>query len=112
MASKAPKQSRIALSLADASLEVGRAATDLHHLNLGPGAELEALWRSDGLELPDLAAMRRYRMDRLRRQMKAMNYDGVLLMDPMNIRYATDSTNMQVWVMHNAARYCLSLIHI
>ena len=102
----APKQSRIVLSLADASLEVDRAATDLHHLNLGPGAELEALWQSDGLELPDLAAMRRYRIDRLRRQMKAMDYDGALLMDPMNIRYATDSTNMQVWVMHNAARYC------
>ena len=23
----------------------------------------------------------------------------------MNIRYATDTTNMQVWVMHNGARY-------
>jgi len=26
-------------------------------------------------------------------------------MDPMNIRYVTDSTDMQIWVMHNAARY-------
>ncbi len=106
MTSTPPKQSRIALSLADASLEVNRAATDLHHLNLGPGDHLEAVWQSDGLELPDLAAMRQYRIDRLRRQMALMGYDGVLLMDPMNIRYATDSTNMQVWVMHNAARYC------
>lgn len=106
MTSSPPKQSRIALSLADASREVDRAATDLHHLNLGPGDHLEALWQSDGLELPDLAAMRQYRIDRLRRQMALMGYDGVLLMDPMNIRYATDSTNMQVWVMHNAARYC------
>lgn len=35
-----------------------------------------------------------------------MGYDGALLMDPLNIRYATYSTNMQLWVMHNAARYC------
>ena len=106
MTSKPLKSRRIAASLADASREVNRAATDLHHLNLGPGADLVAQWQADGLELPDLPAMRRYRLDRVRRQMKKMQYDGVLLMDPLNIRYATDSTNMQVWVMHNAARYC------
>ena len=101
-----PKKPKIALSLADASAEVHRAATDLHHLTLGPGVALEAEWLADGLELPDLAAMRQYRIDRVRAQMAEMGYDGALLMDPMNIRYATDSTNMQVWVMHNAARYC------
>ena len=26
-------------------------------------------------------------------------------MDPMNIRYVSDTTNMQLWVMHNGARY-------
>jgi len=106
MTTKPPKSPRIASSLADASREVYRAATDLHHLNLGPGDELAAQWLHDGLELPDLAQMRTYRIGRVRQQMAAMDYDGVLLMDPMNIRYATDSTNMQVWVMHNAARYC------
>jgi len=102
----APKQPKVALSLADASAEVHRAATDLHHLNLGPGEALEGEWIAAGLELPDLEAMRRYRIDRVRSQMASMGYDGALLMDPMNIRYATDSTNMQIWVMHNAARYC------
>ena len=101
-----PKQPKIAISLADASTEVHRAATDLHHLNIGPGAALEAEWVAAGLELPHLPAMRRYRIDRVRAQMELMGYDGALLMDPMNIRYATDSTNMQIWVMHNAARYC------
>ena len=101
-----PKLPKIALSLADASAEVHRAATDLHHLTIGPGPALEAEWLADGLELPDLVAMRQYRIDRVRAQMETMNYDGALLMDPMNIRYATDSTNMQIWVMHNAARYC------
>ena len=102
----APKQPRIAVSLADASAEVARAATDLHHINLGPGPDLESAWSADGLEIPDLSEMRRYRIERVRAQMAMMGYDGALLMDPMNIRYATDSTNMQIWVMHNAARYC------
>ena len=93
-------------TLADTSPEVRQAATDLHHLNIGPGAALATEWLDAGLELPDLPAMRRYRIERVRAQMVKMGYAGALLMDPMNIRYATDSTNMQIWVMHNAARYC------
>ncbi|MFT7475716.1 MAG: hypothetical protein ACI81L_002657, partial [Verrucomicrobiales bacterium] len=42
-----PKQPKIAISLADASMEVNRAATDLHHLNIGPGEALEAEWIAD-----------------------------------------------------------------
>ncbi len=81
------------------------AATHDHHLVLGPGTALEAEWTNAGLALPDLDAMRRYRLDRVRAQLAERGYGGVLLYDPMNIRYATDSTNMQIWVMHNAARY-------
>jgi len=33
-------------------------------------------------------------------------FAGVLLYDPVNIRYATDSTNMQLWVAHNPTRHC------
>jgi len=101
-----PRSPKISVRLADATLEVQRAATDLHHLVLGPGPELKAAWTGDGLVLPDLDAMRTYRLDRVREQMRIMGYDGALLMDPMNVRYATDATNMQVWVMHNGARYC------
>ncbi|NNF56220.1 MAG: aminopeptidase P family protein [Acidimicrobiales bacterium] len=100
------KPSRIKISLADASAEVERAATDLHHLNLGPGEALFNEWLAAGLELPNLEEMRHYRINRVRNQMEKLGYDGAILMDPMNIRYATDSTNMQIWVMHNAARYC------
>lgn len=105
-ASAPPKSPRIAASLADASREVHRAATDLHHLNIGPGDALEQEWQAAGLELPNLTAMREYRFQRVQEQLQKLGYGGCLLMDPMNIRYATDSTNMQVWVMHNAARYC------
>jgi len=49
--------------------------------------------------------MRAYRLARLREQLKARDYAGLLLFDPINIRYATDSRNMQVWLLHNQARY-------
>jgi Xaa-Pro dipeptidase len=32
---------------------------------------------------------------------------GVVLFDPVNIRYATGSSNMQVWTLHNPSRYAL-----
>lgn len=72
---------------------------------LGPGAELEHDWLAAGLVLPDLDAMRAYRVARTVEQVNKAGYDGVLVFDPMNLRYVTDSTNMQIWVFHNAARY-------
>ena len=86
--------------------EVAAAGSELHHLILGPGADLEAEWVAAGLELPDLVGMREYRLARLRRQLDQMGYDGAILWDPMNIRYATDTTNMQVWAGHFPSRYC------
>lgn len=96
---------KIARSLARHGDHVRAAVEEGHHLNIGPGAALEAEWTAAGLELPDLSTMRRYRLDRVREQLEYFGYGGALLYDPMNIRYATDSTNMQIWVMHNAARY-------
>ncbi len=45
--------------------------------------------------LPDRPRMRAYRLARLREQLRARDYAGLLLFDPINIRYATDTTNMQ-----------------
>ena len=39
--------------------------------------------------------------------MQARELGGVLLFDPLNIRYATDSTNMQIWNSHNPFRAVL-----
>ncbi len=72
---------------------------------LGPSAEVLAEWQAAGLVLPDLPAMRRYRLERVRQQLRATNCDGALLYDPLNVRYATDTTNMSLWTMHNAVRY-------
>ncbi len=48
----------------------------------------------------------RYRLERIRAELKRRDYAGALLYDPINIRYATDSTNMQLWVAHNPTRHC------
>ena len=78
---------------------------DLNMHALGPGPELEAQWLTAGLELPDRAEIRRYRIARVREQLRAADCDAALLYDPLNIRYATDTTNMSLWTMHNAVRY-------
>ena len=96
---------KIAASLARHGDHFRAAGEENHHLTIGPGAALEAEWAEAGLVLPDLDVMRAYRLDRVREQLRSFGYGGILLYDPMNIRYATDATNMQVWVMHNAARY-------
>lgn len=102
---KSINKRRFGTALADSTAEMTEAAGAGHHLVLGPGVELETTWVDAGLELPDLALMRRHRVDRTVEQLQRFGYDGAILMDPMNIRYVTDSTNMQIWVMHNAARY-------
>lgn len=53
----------------------------------------------------DLVALRAWRLARLRGELKARDYAGALLYDPINIRYACDARNMQVWCLHNAVRY-------
>ena len=53
----------------------------------------------------DLAALRDWRLTRLRDELKPRDYAGALLYDPINIRYACGARNMQVWCLHNAVRY-------
>src|SRR3546814_21164499 len=60
-------------------------------------------------DAPDKAALRAWRLGRLRQELKARDYAGALLYDPINIRYACDVRNMQVWCLHNAARYVFEI---
>ncbi len=64
-------------------------------------------WALAGLQLPDPVSMRSFRLGRIVEQLVRRDCCGVLLFDPLNIRYATDSTNMQVWNLHNPFRACL-----
>jgi Xaa-Pro dipeptidase len=52
----------------------------------------------------DLDAVRLYRLDRLRSEMRRRDIAGLLLFDQINTRYATDATNMQVWSSHYETR--------
>lgn len=72
---------------------------------VGPSAGTLAGWQAAGLELPDVPHMRRDRLCRLRAELERNDCDAALLYDPLNIRYATDSTNMSIWTMHNAVRF-------
>jgi Xaa-Pro aminopeptidase len=51
-----------------------------------------------------LDTVRRYRLARLRGELKKRDYAGLLLFDQINTRYATDATNMQIWCSHYETR--------
>jgi Xaa-Pro aminopeptidase len=72
---------------------------------------------SDGADKPlispvpqaTLDTARAYRLSRFRAQMALHDVAALLLYDPINIRYAFDSSNMQVWTGHSPVRYALIL---
>ena len=68
---------------------------DADRVETGPTLLAFREWEADGLQLPNLAAMRRYRWERLTQHVVDRDFAGVLLFDPLNIRYATDCPNMQ-----------------
>ncbi|MGC6484486.1 MAG: dimethylsulfonioproprionate lyase DddP [Candidatus Puniceispirillales bacterium] len=80
---------------------------DNNRIEIGPTPLAFDEWAAAGLHAPNLAKMRQFHLDRIVGQLAKHDYAGVLLFDPLNIRYATDSTNMQLWNTHNAFRACL-----
>jgi Xaa-Pro aminopeptidase len=80
---------------------------DQDRIEIGPTPMAYAEWEAAGLTLPNLPAMRAYRLDRIVARLHERDLAGVLLFDPLNIRYATDTTNMQLWNAHNPFRACL-----
>ncbi|SLN59675.1 putative peptidase [Roseovarius litorisediminis] len=80
---------------------------DADRIEIGPTQLAYSEWAAAGLQLPDLQAMRRFRWERLTRHIVDRGYAGLLMFDPLNIRYATDSTNMQLWNTHNPFRAVL-----
>ena len=53
----------------------------------------------------DERSVRADRLERVKAQLVRHDLAGIVLFDPINVRYATGSRNMQVWAMHNATRY-------
>ena len=56
-----------------------------------------------------LERARAYRLARLRTVLGEYDVAGLLLYDPVNIRYAFDCSNMGVWTAHNPMRYAMNL---
>lgn len=79
---------------------------DNDRVEIGPTDLAFNEWEALGLSCPNLTAMREFRLERIKAELVKRDLAGVLLFDPLNIRYATDTTNMQVWITHNHARAC------
>jgi len=53
------------------------------------------------------AGIQRHRVERIRQRLALADCAAIVLFDPVNIRYATGTRNMQVWTMHNNCRYAV-----
>jgi Xaa-Pro dipeptidase len=78
-----------------------------NRVEIGPTQLAFNEWQKSGLKLPNLTRMREFRWKRLTDHIVQRGYGGLLMFDPLNIRYATDSTNMQLWNTHNPFRAVL-----
>ncbi len=59
----------------------------------------------------DPPAISRARLERLRRELAHRDIGACVLFDPVNVRFATGSRNMQVFMLRNPARYAFIPVH-
>lgn len=76
-----------------------------------PGNPAVMEWAAAGLEAPDKEVIREWRLSRLRSELARRDLAGAVLLDPINVRYATDTSNMQIFCMHNMVRYVFIATH-
>lgn len=57
--------------------------------------------------LARLKEARAWRQARIRAQLRRTDCAAILLYDPVNIRYALDVSNMQLWMAHNPSHYAI-----
>src|SRR5277367_2734415 len=70
----------------------------MQEIELG-GMRFDADGRADAL------ALRAYRKRRVTEALARHDLDGIVLFNPINIRYASEARNMQVYGLHNPCRY-------
>ncbi|WP_449433978.1 dimethylsulfonioproprionate lyase DddP [Pseudomonas putida] len=105
--SLSPESRRIApWTQGERGLKTDGSVDDNDRVEIGPTALAFAEWEALDIQAPNLHAMRAYRLNRIVSELKKHDIGGILLFDPLNIRYATDTTNMQLWTTHNPARAC------
>jgi Xaa-Pro aminopeptidase len=54
----------------------------------------------------DPQPLRGLRLQRVQAELRRLDYGAAVFFDPLNVRYATGTRNMSVWLLHNLARYC------
>ena len=71
-------------------------------------SDLQSLDRSSHGSDIDLVSVRAYRLGRVRAEMRKREIAGLIVSDPVNIRYATGARNMQVFCARNTpSRYLI-----
>ena len=70
--------------------------------------EDETVNETPAIDAIDERAVRVHRAERIRHELRRQQREAVLVVDPINLRYATGTRNMQVWTMHNIVRYALA----
>jgi Xaa-Pro aminopeptidase len=93
----------------NAAMRADNTPDDNDRIEIGPTALAYEEWAAAGLACPDLQEMRRFRWEKLTAAVAERDLGGLLMYDPLNIRYATDTTHMQLWAAHNPFRACLLL---
>ena len=53
------------------------------------------------------AGIQAHRVSQIKRRLVEADCAAIVLFDPVHIRYATATRNMQVWTMHNSCRYAV-----
>ncbi len=92
-----------------------RQAEQTGHAAVFKDARKRAFLNAEGADRPlkspvpreTLLRARHYRLSRIRKLLVEHDCAAILLYDPVNIRYAFDCVNMQVWTLHNPLRYAL-----
>lgn len=100
-----PEHPGQAAAFADLTRYSAEKAASLNQHVIGYGALAEGEWAALGLAAPDMATARKFRLQRIRAELSQRDLAGIVVYDPLNVRYATDSTDMQLWCTHNAVRY-------
>jgi Xaa-Pro dipeptidase len=100
-----PEHPGQAASAAELERYAAEKAASLNQHVIGYGALAESEWAALGLEAPNMDAARRHRLERIRAELRKRDLAGIVVYDPLNVRYATDSTDMQLWCTHNPVRY-------
>ncbi len=53
------------------------------------------------------SGIQQHRLAQIKRRLVQADCPAIVLFDPVNIRYATGTRNMQVWTLHNICRYAV-----